>query len=217
MRASVIATLIFAGLLAIGLRGLVAGKSAARAHAQDNVVIIENHGKRVTVNGTQAGKTERAPFLKETVSGEYKSSSAEALDDALNVAAEKIGRHLRSRTRPIEWTPPPEFVRKHLLRNVKEDTREVSNANAPLTYRATIEVEITNDGYQKIVEEERKARVEQRMWCLARIVGGLVLILVAIAGYIRLDDVTKGYYSIPLRIGAIVLGVAGAVVLWWIV
>lgn len=213
MRASVIATLIFIGLIGMGMRGMSRGKHSARVRADEHTIIVKGDREvRIGNAAKQASKNEALPRWQDSAAGEFKSSSPEAVEDAMHSAAEKVARHLRSQTPPIEWTPSTEFVRKHMVRNVKEETRELTDSNAPLTYRANVEFEMTESTYRKVLDEERKYHAEQRMAWLARVFGGLVLILVAIAGYVRLDDVTKGFYSIPLRVAAIILGLAGAVV-----
>lgn len=218
MRPSVIAVLIFVGLLGLGIRGLVTGRTAPRAHAAErNTARSQDRNRQVNVSRPKPPKTAREPLWRDSATGEFKSSSAEAEEDALRVGSEKVAEYLRRRTPPLDWTPSPDFVRNHLKREVKVESRELNDPSAPLTYSATVELELTSDSLSKLQQEEHRYQVEQRMWWLARIVGGLVLILTAIAGYIRLDDVTKGYYSIPLRIGAVVLGLVGAVVLWWVV
>jgi len=41
-----------------------------------------------------------------------------------------------------------------------------------------------------------------------------VLVLGAIAGAIRLDEWTKGYFPLPLKLGVVALAAAGAVAVW---
>jgi hypothetical protein len=213
MRASLIGTLVFIGLIALGLRTTHQVHTSPRARAQDRVVIIEQGNANAVVSTNKRDRKQSGlPVWKDSVSGEFKSSSPEATEDAMRVAAERVARHLRAQTPPVEWTPTPEFVRKHMVKNVKEEQRELTDSNAPLTYRATVEFEMSDSSFQKILDEDRKYHVEQRMWWLARIVAGIVLMLVAVAGYVRLDDVTKGFYSIPLRIVALIVGLIGAAV-----
>jgi hypothetical protein len=44
----------------------------------------------------------------------------------------------------------------------------------------------------------------------------LVLILAAVAGYIRADEWTRGYYTGRLRVLAVGAVAAGAAAVWWL-
>src|SRR5437764_1032335 len=81
----------------------------------------------------------------------------------------------------------------------------------------TLELAITADDLKEIQQEDHKFRVEQRLWLAGRGFGGLVLLLGAVAGFMRLDELTKGYFTFPLRVAALTLGVVGALVVWFVI
>ena len=56
-----------------------------------------------------------------------------------------------------------------------------------------------------------------RRWQAGRGLGGLLIILLAVIGYVRLDDWTKGYISLPLKLAAAAVAIAGPVILWLLV
>ena len=70
---------------------------------------------------------------------------------------------------------------------------------------------ITQDDYRDILQRDSQYRMDQRLLWAGAGLAGLVVLFGAIAGYIRLDEWSKGYYTWWLRLGALgFLGVAGA-------
>jgi hypothetical protein len=68
----------------------------------------------------------------------------------------------------------------------------------------------------EFLRKDRDHRVVQRQIYLGKILAGLVVFLTAVAGYFRLDEATKGYYSGWLRLAALgLVGIVGAGI-WWI-
>jgi hypothetical protein len=52
---------------------------------------------------------------------------------------------------------------------------------------------------------ERKEVSKERQTLLAKLLAGLLAGLVAVAGYLRLDEATKGYYTTWLRVASVAL------------
>jgi len=76
-------------------------------------------------------------------------------------------------------------------------------------YRVRLRVQVSPQGLTEIRAlshqehvHQRKERMEQRMLPLARLLVGLIALLGAVAGYVRLDEWSKGYYRTWLRLGA---------------
>jgi hypothetical protein len=60
----------------------------------------------------------------------------------------------------------------------------------------------------------REHRVLERHKLLGRVLAGLVIALVVIAGYLRLEEATRGYYTQMLRLAAVTLVSLAAFALW---
>jgi hypothetical protein len=71
---------------------------------------------------------------------------------------------------------------------------------------------VQDSKFQRKEQEKRRIyNAEERMELAARILGCLVALLAVVAGYIRLDEITKGFYSGWLRLAAAgVLAVVGS-------
>jgi hypothetical protein len=105
------------------------------------------------------------------------------------------------------------FAEKWRLKN-DPDVKEL--------HRVSLNVRITPEAWGKILEEQRTDLLRQRhsvmkerMLFLLKVMGGLVVLLATVAGYIRMDEWSKGYYTNWLRLA--VLSCAGVVAAgWWL-
>src|SRR5581483_8812515 len=61
------------------------------------------------------------------------------------------------------------------------------------TVRVVAKVEMTKKAWDELSKAERSARAKERMDVVARGLAVLTALLGAVAGYIRLDEWTKGY------------------------
>lgn len=200
---SLIFCLLTIALLGIGVREQVSVK--VHGHARAERVVFKGMG---TDPGTLwSGEVKSEPHAK----------LEDAWDDALDSAVWKVREYLVTRTPPIEWKPTPQFVRKRLVRKHTEEVKKFTSTGGIDMHQVNLKLTITAEDLRQIEQEDRKFHAEHRLWIVGRGLGGLVLLLGAVAGFIRLDELTKGYITWPLRITALTLGVAGAAAIWFVV
>jgi len=123
----------------------------------------------------------------------------EAFDDAIEKARAQVTHDLG-----LSVPVSAEFVRMRL----KDDQREEELKNfvkGDPAYRITVDLKMNRGTYLELAEAERSARVTDRSEGVARVLSVVVIALGALAGYIRLDEFTKGYYTGRLRALAVVL------------
>jgi hypothetical protein len=101
------------------------------------------------------------------------------------------------------------FIDTNLVRHREEEVKVVPDLGEG--YQRTLQVEIGPKEYRALVDQDRQERVGQRDYLLAKILAGVVAVLLAVAGYFRLEDLTKGYYTGWLRLGAFLVALAGIV------
>ena len=141
----------------------------------------------------------------------------QARSSALWKATVEFTEFLRDRSPAIEWEPSTDFVRDHLTLRWGEEKRK-SNASDPVLeeiYEIGLIAEATPVTGEEIVKQDRRHRSEQRLLWLGGIVAGLVVLLGGIAGYLRLDEWSKGYYTGWLKIAAASFIAAAGTALWW--
>ncbi len=80
-------------------------------------------------------------------------------------------------------------------------------------YEATLRVRVTPELRAEIVETYQRELVAHRLAVLAGVIGFILACLAALAGYIRADEATKGYYTNWLRaVAAAGVGAAGVLI-----
>jgi hypothetical protein len=81
-------------------------------------------------------------------------------------------------------------------------------------FQARAEVVLKDEYLQELTKQVQQERVQQRQGLLARVLAGLLVLLVVVGGYLRLEEATRGYYTSLLRLAALAVVGATAGVLW---
>jgi len=119
----------------------------------------------------------------------------------------------------LDMSEPPsrKFVGNAAWVRIEQKLKEPIHQTAPGgedVFRIVYQVELTPQGWAELGREQRADRAGERMEVAARGLGLLTVLLGAVAGYIRMDEWTKGYYSGRLMLAAAaVVAVLGAVIL----
>jgi hypothetical protein len=145
----------------------------------------------------------------------------QTLDDADEIAQKKalqeIVAFLANQSPPVRWQPDLAWIKDQkqpLLthKEIKERTLEINQQHAD---GVSYDVQLTPQAFRKILEKDRQLTMQERQLLLGKILAGLVAVFTAFAGYHRLEEATKGYYTNWLRLGAVglVAAVGGALFL----
>jgi hypothetical protein len=132
-------------------------------------------------------------------------------------AQQKVEEELSERFAATGWQPPADKVKtrylleKGVIRSVKTERVKVDGAER---WRAIYHVEINNSYLSTLKEIAREQRMIERHFLLARVLAAVVVVLLAVFGYLRLEDATRGYYTRALRLGAVGLVVLAGLGLW---
>lgn len=208
MRASIIASLFVIALLGIGLRSRVHYNSSV-AHAQSPA----RDGRRAA---EVSRATSAAPWWKSEVTGEFYSSPAAARQDALKAAARELSIQLKARIPGFRYTPTPRFLIEHrLVDEGVEEKQILDDPTAPVMVRNKLNIEVRESQMAELLDEDRRERSVDRLWKAGGGLAAIVLALVALVGYVRLDDWTKGYFSMILKLVALIVVIGGAGLLWY--
>jgi hypothetical protein len=105
-----------------------------------------------------------------------------------------------------------------------EETREVNQPEGE-TKRVWLRVVVNPETWkqmqkenQRVADQRRLDVTKGRMVFLVKLLAGIVVLLLTICGYIRLDEWSKGYYTKWLRLGAFgCVGAVSWVLLWTLV
>jgi hypothetical protein len=200
MRAALLASLVFIGLIALSVRTHTVPASFPGTFPR-----LGLRGDGATENRTQNW----------IIDSRWKVDPEDADQDALDQARDKVVQaSLQSRSPIIEWKPPLEWVQKLVKKRVPE-SRTFDEQVGPM-HRVRLEIEWSPQVRAEVIRLDREHRSQQRMIWLAKVLGMLVTLLAAVAGYVHLDERTKGYYTNSLRFAVASIVVAVGAGLWWI-
>ena len=138
-----------------------------------------------------------------TATGGFENSREKALQSAILAAKEKFHEHLVSLDDPISRDPSTELVRKLLLNSretiQEEAIKSTSSSGTEMMYRATVVARVKP-------EHIRTMRVRERSSDILGYIGILAVLLSVLAGFFRLDAMTKGYVTRWLLLGTVGVG-----------
>jgi hypothetical protein len=137
-----------------------------------------------------------------------------AQDAALNKAHESVVKYIHEHYPTLNWAPSLEQLLKDKIIQVEgtPGTRKLDDGDE--VQEAHAKVEMTRnyrEGLQRMVLQQH---TRQRQWMAARGLAGFVALLLVCAGYLRLDEATRGYYTRLLRLAALGVLVGVGVGLW---
>ena len=143
----------------------------------------------------------------------YGATKEIAREEAAKKACAWFQSYLDYKYGEIGWRPESDDLIR--LGVVRLDPPREWKADDPLRgYEVTAHVDLTDAAMRKLQPEVdrklREGRDQIQFWrnaLAARLLGALVALCLVVAGYLRLEDLTHGYYTALLRLGA------GAVVL----
>lgn len=146
------------------------------------------------------------------------ANEGEAVDDALSIAQDVIGKRLAELDPPVKYRPSLNEVKNEFARKDSRVIRPPSTAereeyikngvNGNLVY-AEYDIEVTAD-------QIRELRTRDRITITLRIFSGLMFIAIAGFLFLRADEWTKGYLTRWLACIAVVLVGGAAAALYFV-
>jgi hypothetical protein len=146
----------------------------------------------------------------------WANTREDAEQRALENARTELPVHLAERDLALDWRPSTNYIKDNLVKEgpeylQPEDFQEpVGRAQG-----VRLLIGITAKDWQQMLREDRQMRSESRMLVLAKLLLGFVAFLGAVAGYLRLEEMTKGYYTAWLRLATIGFVTAVGAGIWW--
>jgi hypothetical protein len=180
-------------------------------------------GKRSSGKKAARQAPPRPVMLAEDVVDGYGDTAAKARAQALKHARDRIVEMLSQEIGEPSWQPPDELLDPKKLQSGppqgwgvieevgKPEPTEIDGDKALV---ARYKVQLTSSYLQAVQTHARQERVGERHWFLVRILGGVLAVLLVTTGYLRLEEMTRGYYTRLLRLAAFaVLALAGLALL----
>jgi hypothetical protein len=138
----------------------------------------------------------------------------EAHQMALKNAQAELDAFLASQKPPFLWKPLPDYIEKNLQKDSKPALKRTLAGEEVVG--ETLFIGVSTHDYRDMTNRDRVTRSDQRMIFLGKVLAGLVAMFGAFAGYFRLEEATKGFYTAWLRLGAIgLVAMVGAGLYWF--
>jgi hypothetical protein len=201
MRATQLTSLVILWLLA----------SESLAHA--NGRILKRPVRTAPAPAAQRAKAQPKPA--EVIRSWTVDGWGETPADARQMALERARRELlASFDHALEWKPNLQYIDKNLVK----DSTSLEDSEEPLKdwHGIRLAVEISRYELDAMLQNDRQLRSESRMLLLGKFLAGIVAFLGAVAGYLRLEEMTKGYYTAWLRLAAVGFVSAVGAGIWWV-
>jgi hypothetical protein len=214
------AALLVVGLVAYGLRNHDRPRGSFFGITRE----AKANKTKAPSSARKADKAERTPSsteVRDVARGETSwsvkgvaASEKDAVQAAFAKARQGLLDYLQAQVPPIDWPPPDDFVEKHLKISDREVIKEEVDDDQTI-YQAKFSVEVTPENRQEILQSAHHYRIEQRLMDIGKIFAVLIALLAGVAGYIRLDEWSKGHFPAWLRLAALGLLAAAGVGVWW--
>jgi hypothetical protein len=172
-------------------------------------------GRTVTAQAVnpQSGAQGRNPTLAVTGWGE---THEDAELNALKRAQDSLLVYFAEQNHPLQWRPKLDYINSHLVKSRAPQPAQELGEGLDEVQGVKLKMEISASDWQYMLAEDRRVRADSRMLLLAKLLAGLVASLGAVAGYLRLEEMTKGYYTAWLRFAAVSFVSAVGVGIWLI-
>lgn len=161
---------------------------------------------------------QRAPLSKETKDAKlvtvvdgYGPTKSQAEIIALGRGRDYIMEWLAEQS--VGYRLPPELLEIEYLKNEGMlrllEAKEVAKGR----WYGQVRVDVQEAFVRKVQTQARDDYLLDRHLLVARILGWIVIALLTLAGYLQLDEMSRGYYTRRLRVAACVLLIVAALVL----
>lgn len=140
--------------------------------------------------------------------------------DARQALAAAVRRWLEPEV-PADWVPPADLVERairgrHVQAVRNEHADDPAFAEFPDLYRGGLLVNLDAAQRALFLKAHREEVVTGRLWGLGLGLGFALICLLALAGYIRADESTRGYFTWPLRLVATAAVVGAGAAAYWL-
>jgi hypothetical protein len=153
--------------------------------------------------GAASSLSDRTP----QVSG-FGQSKNDAQQQAQESARAWVQTYLEGRFPDLGWSPSTDYLLR--IGAVRVDQpKEVELKDLGKGYEAVAHIDVTDEKLAVMQEQVNEARqkglepvVSERHLIVGRVLAAFVAVFLVVVGYLRLEELTRGYYTTLLRLGA---------------
>jgi hypothetical protein len=155
---------------------------------------------------------ERLPSPIRSIAGRLSATVERARDDARLQLERDVTEWLTPEV-PTHWKPPAPLITRMILKTDVQPIVKNYGGRTYTIYEATLDANFSTETRSELLAAYHREVVARRLAILGGSLGFVLVCLAAVAGYIRADEATKGYYTPWLRaIAAAGVGASGVLI-----
>jgi len=163
-------------------------------------------------------RADRPAEREEDIVKGYGVDAAKARERALEKAQDRVREQLAEKLgtswRPGDEVLDPEFLtRFEVVRNLGEPVEQMIDGEPRIV--AQYHVRVNRPYLHEVARAVRHQQMSDRHLIAGRVLIGLLAVLLVTTGYLRLEDLTRGYATTLLRVGAVVILLVVGFALSW--
>jgi hypothetical protein len=137
-----------------------------------------------------------------TVMGKPQTDEHKAYQAALIEARERLISELRELKPDLAWEGPRLAKLERFIAKRNTTSEYMKPPVDAVMWTTTLELELTPADQNDLLRHVRLEDARQRQLYLFKPMLAVLVVLLTVAGYYRLEDATKGYYTLLLRLSA---------------
>lgn len=136
--------------------------------------------------------------------------------NALEKAHENVLVYLHQQLPSLQYLPKVDYVRQRLVKDLRNEPDKELPAPVGLARQVSLRVEVTPADLRDVLRLDRQQRMEHRVFWLGKVLGGLVVLLACVSGYVRFAEFSKGYCAGMLKAAVWVMLALGIGLLYFL-
>ena len=188
--------------------------SWAQGRLDDRAGRANSRSGRVTIIARGSEETRAAKGLHWQVEG-FGETDKDAEDQAYIQACAVVAAFMHEQGSSRDWYPRTQDIKK-ISSELKRGTTEIKEPGRENYQYVMLEVVLKPRDFHQFQHDASQQRGMQRMQGLGKGLGLFLALLAALAGYFRLEEATKGYYTAWLRVGAVSFIAVIAAGVWYL-
>jgi hypothetical protein len=136
--------------------------------------------------------------------------------DALKQARGYVLVYLQSLYGEFNWHPNDEYLLQTGIATPIGEPQEVMLPVSGKSFKVSMHVQVLPSHLPDVQHHIREDRMAERHRLTALGLAAVVVALLVLMGFLRLDEWTKGYFTTPLAVLALLLAGLAGVGFWWL-
>ena len=133
---------------------------------------------------------------------------------ALEQACQELTDYLKRQHPEVDWQPTVEYIQRAKLIQAVGEPQKLLSDRGNEYYVVPLRVSLNTEQLRELRQAARQHRIEQRQHLAFLALVAFSIFLVVALGYLKLEEMTRGFYTNLLRVVAVSVLILAGVGLW---